>query len=395
MKWLLILLLTLTACQKQVRPPLTVEAYVWQSADRPAVRDAMLRGEKSISTFHLRAAELKWTGDHFTIERPLTKLPSPNCGLVVRIGASAAQLDWTPQQIEPVANVFRELAKLHPTEIQCDYDCPQKRLDRYRVLLQALRSAAGKVPIFATALPTWLGESSFPRLVEGSGYILQVHSLQLPAREGDPVVIFDPASASAAARKASKLHIPFRIAMATYGCEVRFDAKGKVVNVISEGGGDPSPGKRAFALADPNESARLVREWTIQPPDGMTGIIWYRLPVEGDRRNWPWETFQSVIHGESATANLELIASPGPGARDLFVANRGKFPSRLPPEIIVTTPATAADGAGAYRLEVRENELHFFLTEDLWPWLDPGQKIPTGWLRNSDGSASIEWHLPP
>jgi hypothetical protein len=317
--------------------------------------------------------------------------------LVIRIGASAAKLDWTPQQTEPVAKVVRELAALNPVEIQCDYDCPQQRLGRYRVLLDALQAAAGKIPVVPTALPSWLDEASFPELVKGGSYVLQVHSLQLPAREGEPVKIFDPTSAVIAARKASNLQIPFRIAMATYGCEVRFDAKGKVVDVISEdtGGISSSPGRRAFALADPNDSARLVREWTARPPEGMTGIIWYRLPVAEDRRNWPWQTFELVIRGKSGVPQLDLIATPGPGARDLFVANKGNFPARLPAQIIITTPGSAADGAGAYRIEARENELHFILRDDVWPWLDPGQKIPTGWLRNSSGSASIEWHLPP
>lgn len=397
MKWFLLVFLGLTACRKESPRALTREAYVWQSAERPAVREAITRAGNSLSTLHLRAAELKWTGDRFTVERPLNTLPSPGGGLVVRIGASASQLEWTPEQIRPVAEIFRQLARFSPSEIQCDYDCPQKRLDRYTVLLKALRSASGKVPVFPTALPTWLGEPSFHELTRDGGYVLQVHSLQLPAREGDPVVIFDPAAASAAARKAAKLGIPFRIAMATYGCEVRFDEKGKVLDVISEDMGDApaSPGRRAFALADPNESARLVRGWTNDPPAGLTGIIWYRLPVAGDRRNWPWETFQSVIRGNTATADPQLIASPGPGARDLFIANKGRFPGRLPKEFIITSPVTAADGAGAYRLEAREDGLHFILRDDLWPWLDPDQKIPTGWLRNDGESASIEWHLPP
>lgn len=397
MKWLLLFLLPLTGCRQEARRPLTIEAYVWQAADRPAVVEAITRAQPTVSTFHLRAAELRWTGDRFSIERPLTKLPQAHCGLVVRIGASAAGLDWTPEQIEPVARIFRELSALSPTEIQCDYDCPQKRLGRYRILLAALRSAAGKVPVSPTALPSWLGEPAFPGLIEGGGYVLQVHSLHLPDREGEPVAIFDPVEAMAAARKAATFGSPFRIAMATYGCEVRFDPKGKVVDVISEDadGSPSSPGRRAFALADPNESARLVRGWTANPPAGMTGIIWYRLPIEGDRRNWPWQTFQAVVRGESAVANLDLIASPGPGARDLFLANRGMFPRRLPRKIIVTSPVTAADGAGAYLLESDKDGLHFILREDLWPWLDPDQKIPIGWLRSDDGSASIEWLLPP
>ncbi|MES2922688.1 MAG: DUF3142 domain-containing protein [Verrucomicrobiota bacterium] len=274
MKWLALACLWLTACDRAARPPLTTEAYVWQSPGRPEVRQAITRAAGHVTTLHVRAAELRWTGDRFETERTLTQLPSPGCGLVVRIGASASRLEWTPKQIETVAAVFRELAALEPNEIQCDFDCPQKRLGSYKGLLDALQSAAGRIPVFPTALPSWLDEPDFRKLiVERGGYVLQVHSLQLPKRAGDPVVIFDPTAARVAAKKASTLKVPFRIAMATYGCEVRFGTDGKVTDLISENVGGPSTATRTFALADPVESARLVHEWNVTSPDGLLGFI--------------------------------------------------------------------------------------------------------------------------
>lgn len=356
----------------------------------------MTRAAGQVGKLHVRAAELRWAGDRFTTSRSLTKLPAPGCGLVVRIGASASQLEWTPAQIEAVAEIVRELAGLGPSEIQCDYDCPQKRLGRYRVLLDALQTAAGTVPVLPTALPSWLDEPDFRQLIEGrGGYVLQVHSLQLPRRTGDPVVIFAPASARVAAEKAAALKVPFRIAMATYGCEVRFGTDGKVSDVISEDVGDSSSAGRAFALADPVESARLVREWTLAPPEGLRGIVWYRLPVEGDRRNWPWETFERVIRGEAESSTPDLEISPDAGAMDLFVINRGKFPVPLPGQIRIEHPVLAADGAGAYRVEQHDGIPRFIRRGDVWPWLDPGKKIPTGWLRFREEPARINWHFKP
>lgn len=396
MKGLALGLLLVAGCQKSAPPPLTIEAYVWQSPDRIEVKQSMTKATGVVSRLHVRAAEMKWIGGRFETQRTLTKLPAPGCGLVVRIGASASQLEWTPPQIEAVAAVFRELAKLGPSEIQCDYDCPQQRLGRYRILLDLLQSAVGTIPVLPTTLPSWLGEPEFKKLVDGRhGYVLQVHSLQLPKRPGEPVLIFSPEAARAAARKAAELKVPFRIAMATYGCEVRFDAGGKVTDVISEDTADASTVERSYALADPVESARLVREWTNDPPNGLKGIVWYRLPVEGDRRNWQWETFQRVTRGEEDSSKPAFEASSGPGARDLFVMNHGHFPVRLPREIVVSSPVTAADGAGAYRLEQKADGLHFQLRTDIWPWLDPGKKIPTGWLRVADESAPIESSMKP
>lgn len=403
MKWLLLPLLVLLAgCQKKPAPatsaPLAVEAYVWQAPDRPGVAQAIEQSKGIIDRLHIRAAELKWNGTRFEIQQPVTKLPAPGCGLVIRIGASASQLEWTPEQIAPVAEIFSKLAKLGPSEIQCDYDCPQKRLGRYRVLLDALHGAAGSVPVVPTTLPSWLEERDFKLLVaRRGGYVLQVHSLHLPKKVGDPVEVFSPDTARAAAKKAAALGVPFRIAMATYGCEVRFGPDGKVRDVISEdiSSATPTTGPRSYAFADPVQSARLVREWSTNRPAGLTGIVWYRIPVEGDRRNWPWETLRLVARGEEDPTTAVFTATTGPGARDLHVENPGKFPVRLPSAITIHTPVIAADAAGAYRLDDHTDDLRFVLREDIWPWIDPDKKIPTGWLRVSEESIRIDSSITP
>jgi hypothetical protein len=164
--WLCLLPFFLTTCRKESRPVPGIEAYVWQDPDRPAVSSAMQRAAGAIATFHVRAAELRWNGRSFVVERPVSnRLPTPGCGLVLRIGASAAGLEWTDDQVAQVATVVRSLAALSPREIQCDYDCPQKRLNRYRALLGSLQKAAGKVPVVPTVLPSWMDEPDFPQLI--------------------------------------------------------------------------------------------------------------------------------------------------------------------------------------------------------------------------------------
>ncbi|WP_338287589.1 DUF3142 domain-containing protein [Luteolibacter sp. LG18] len=399
-RWLILLALFLTACRKEApRPAPAIEAYVWQSPARSGVATAIERSRGAVATLHVRAAEMRWTGKTFDTNRAITgSLPTPGCGLVLRIGASASQLEWTPDQIAPVAKVVKELAALGPKEIQCDYDCPQSRLDRYSRLLDSLQTSAGNVPLVPTTLPSWLDEPTFRKLVaKHPGYVLQVHSLQLPKQAGQPVMIFDPSAARSAAKKASALGVPFRIAMATYGCEVWFGSDGKVMEVVSEDTAPltKAPASRAYALADPTESARLVREWSASPPSGLQAVIWYRLPVEGDRRNWPWVTFQHVIRGEEAAPDLTLESTDHDGTFDLHIVNRGDFPVPLPADAIVTTPVISADGVGAYRLEKRADGMHYLRRDGIWPWLDPGKKIPAGWLRTHEPVSRIDWHFTP
>ena len=100
----------MAGCEKAPVRDLPNEAYVWQSPERAQVRQAVEAASGFVSTFHFRAAELKWSDGHFLIDEVV--LPVPGCGLVVRIAASASSLDWTPPRIDEVAEVFRKSAML-------------------------------------------------------------------------------------------------------------------------------------------------------------------------------------------------------------------------------------------------------------------------------------------
>jgi Protein of unknown function (DUF3142) len=389
-------MLLMTGCKESPLPPLKVEAYVWQAAQKNAVKDAIAKSNDLVSRLHFRAAEMHWDGKEFQTQWFIKDLPTRDCGLVIRIGASASGLAWTPAQIDEVADVFRKTAAFSPSEIQCDFDCPQKRLNGYSTLLDTLQAAVGDIPIFPTALPSWLTEPEMKILIKDrAGWVLQIHSLELPSSAEDSVEIFDSKKAEAAARKAASFGIPFRIAMATYGCEVRFDADGKILDVVSEDFTEITAAvhHRSFAMADPFASAELVKKWQNHRLRGLSGIIWYRLPVKGDARNWPLETFRLVTRGETSASHPELEAMNGDATRDLSVANHGVFPLRLPREIIVLSAVVAADGGGSYQLEHSGDRVKFLLRTDAWPWLDPGKRIACGWVRLQNNEEKIDWGM--
>lgn len=383
------------ACERPpALAPLTVEAYVWQAPGRPGVAEAVEMSREAIGIHHFRAAEFRWTKGGFEAENVvLERLPAPGAGLVVRIGASAAGIAWDDGQRREIARAVARLATLEPREIQCDYDCPQRRLDVYRRLLADLRAAAGPVPVVPTVLPSWLDEPAFAALAtESPGYVLQVHSLELPSG-GGPVTVFDPALARRAVAKAARLGVPFRVAMATYGCEVWFDDVGNVMEVISEDRPPFGmvPARRAYAFADPEAAAALVAEWITQRPAGLTGIVWYRLPVAGDRRNWPWQTLAKVARGERAAPVIEVDRASAGRAGDLWIENRGTGPGRLPRRLTALGPVAAADAVGAYRFAPGADRATFVLRDDVWPWLDPGGRIVIGWVTTKEAEDRIEW----
>ena len=145
---------------------LRCEAFVWQSAAGPAVRQAVMRAAPHLDGLHFLAAEFSWDGTGMKVRR----LPPPRVagvdaagsGRVVRLGQSTASLAWTPDQIAPVAKEIQSLAAEHPTEIHIDFDCPQRQLARYHGMLGKLQAAVPGTKLVFTALPSWLGRAGFP-----------------------------------------------------------------------------------------------------------------------------------------------------------------------------------------------------------------------------------------
>jgi hypothetical protein len=312
--------LSLAACHEEppVHGPLRQEAYVWQREWSPAVRDsigqardlaglAVLVAEvdlrprtPSVIRIPLDAATLKSYG------RPV--------GATLRVHAFPGRFVDDPRMVDSIRNLVRDVAAeakakgLSLAEIQMDYDCPEWKLDDYRGLLVSLRRSVAPVPLTFTALPVWLYQHrAFRKLIDAvDGYVLQVHSLQPPQSSTEPIVLAEPRSARAWVERAAQFGKPFRVALPTYSYQVAFDAKGKLIGLMAEGPfvtfGEGITVRSASS--DPQAMAGLVRGWTEGHPKELTGILWYRLPVAGDRNNWTWPTLRAVMVGQAPKPGL-------------------------------------------------------------------------------------------
>lgn len=368
---------------------LTSEAYVWQSTARAETRDAMATAA-DLDCLHILAAEVAWRDKQLVVATmPVDPAihPPARTGRVIRLGQSTASLIWTDERVAILAGAARTLAASRPREIQIDYDCPASRLGGYRKLLDNMQAVVPDVPVVFTALPSWLDAPGFAALARAHpGYILQVHSLDLPSSAGAPVVLCDPAAARRAVARAAMHGVPFRLALPTYGSEILFDANGRVVDVVSE---DRPSSKAARAvtrqqvMADAPALARLVAELLRAHPPALTGLVWYRLPVATDRRNWPWQTFDAVRQGKPVAPHLEIsFATTGTGSHDIVLANTGTAPARLPAAIALPPGTTAADAARPYR--VADDAARLILAPDdlSWRWLQAGERRTIGWIRH-------------
>ena len=390
--WLLVAVGIACWWKSSQRPrELTTEVYVWQRADSPELRDALNRSREVAARRHFLAVEIgrhdsKWRVTRGTLPDELIS----GQGLVMRIGASLAGETWRDgEALDRVLAEAAWMAARPAAEFQIDYDCPQRSLSDYQRLLGKIRARHPHRKWSITALPSWLDETSAKQLFKTTdGVVLQVHSLRLPDQPQRPVILCDPVAAREAVRKMSVLGVPFRVALNTYGCEVLFDENNRVLDVVSEDLQNPLPPnatRRSVGISDAVELANLVAGWKSNPPRGLSGIVWYRLPLDSDRRNWRWITWRCAAGGITPVSDLRLEArAASNGAWDLVLTNRGERDERLPEFVFPGCETLVLEGSNGYGSDAADR---LILENTAWPWLPPGDSLTIGWLRPAQASA--------
>lgn len=334
----------LTACRQEPRTSgaLPHDAYVWQRAWTPSVNEAVRSHAGAFGMVSVLVGEVSWTSQppQVVLATPDTAAlqsvaPRTRIGLALRVGTFPGPFEAD----DTVARFLRRTARecldgaqksgIAVAEFQIDFDCAERHLEGYRIWIGALRRELAPVPVVFTALPSWLNRSAFRTLAASAdGFVLQVHSLARPRHVHEPMALCDPAAAKRAVERAAKMAVgvPFRVALPTYGYQLAFDSHGAYLGASAEGSQPARPaGTQHLELnADPAAMAQLVAAWTADRPASMTGLIWYRLPVEDDRFNWRWRTLQTVMAGQTPSARLQaVLESPSPGLTEIRVVNQG------------------------------------------------------------------------
>src|SRR5207248_6431078 len=179
-----------------------------------------------------------------------------------------------------------------------------------RVWLRSLRPVIHPVRFVVTTLPAWLDDPEFVPLVrEADGYVLQVHSAPISHASGS-VSLCDPVSARKWVAKAARLGLPISVALPTYRCTAGYNPAGKLLGAAMDSV-QPSwpPGTRVLEFeTNADDVATLVHEWQHLRPPQLQGLIWYRLPVATDARNWVWATLSAVMSGRKPLHRLEVLS---------------------------------------------------------------------------------------
>ncbi|QEY61273.1 DUF3142 domain-containing protein [Metapseudomonas lalkuanensis] len=369
-----LLLLMLSGCEQETRAPLDQQLYIWQRQWRPAHAEALAASRADFTTLRVLAAQAHpgagWS--RIQVNSELLATDGRPLVAVVRLDGQLPDLDLQRTRADILALVDHWRAQgLVMQGLEIDHDCASARLPGYRDFLRDLRQALpADLELSITALPAWLDSPALADLLrQVDGSVLQVHAVSAPENG-----LFDLARALAWAKRWSDAsERPFLLALPAYGIAL---VNGRVES--------ESPlaiaGPRHERQADPQQLAELLANLRRDRPEHLTGVIWFRLPLAGDRRAWRLATLQAVARGESLHADIRPeIQQSGP-LHELAVANLGNLDGPLPERIeLPARSCEAADALAGYRLERATDRLVFTRLNE--GRLAAGQRQALGWAR--------------
>ena len=358
------------------------DAYVWQrhwtaqldaavSGSADVVDGWRVLGAETDAEGTLKPISPDW-GVLIESERPIT--------LVVRIDGRLTDL--------PTANLVEQITDFHaawevqagrPVGLEIDHDSATAGLAVYQRFLEELRRTIGPTTrLSVTILPDWLNSSDLSGLLkEIDESVLQVHAVQRAPRP-----IFDPAVAAIYVRNFSRISTkPFRVALPAYGARLDLRQDGAILAVESEasylGGAD----RILDASVPPAAVASFIREVREIRPEGLAGLVWFRLPTSADQRAWSLATWRAVVTGQPISGRIDVEFQPAdpPGLSLVLLSNSGPVDVPLPGRIEFTTDCALADGANGYRPDRSSGRLS--LVTESRTMIHEGRRLVAGWSR--------------
>lgn len=374
-----VLVTTLVAGCSASHEPFSQQAYIWQRTWTAAVSEAVREVPPSISAWRVLVAQMDVGGGWQRFDPDVSALEAGHLPLiaVIRIDGQRRVSD-TERLASDILASFRTFPPGVWGELEIDYDCPTHGLGQYARLLTRIRSRLpADTRLSVTTLPTWITSDRLPDLLNiPNESVLQVHSVIDPHRG-----LFDPTLARAWIEAYARVSPrPFYVALPDYGSRVEFDARNRLVDVISEDE-EVGPERAGEELqASPVPLGEFLSALRTNHPSAMRGVAWFRLPVAGDQRIWSTETWRRVMAGQVVMPHLvTTVLRDNYGAYQLRLSNDGTADAPMPHRIVVPVGCLAADGEDLYEIQRSEEETVWRLSAERW--LAAGQSVRVGWIR--------------
>jgi hypothetical protein len=135
--------------------------------------------------------------------------------------------------------------------------------------------------------------------------------------------------------------------------------------------------------ANADDIAALVNDWQKTRPPELRELLWYRVPIATDNRNWRWTTLSAVIAGRAPEHKLSVLQE-GENPIDLSIFNAGEADEQLSGTVIATwngAGLTAADALSGWNFRSEHDRAIFSVTASHGLRLAPGTSRKIGWLR--------------
>ncbi len=381
--------------EQKISGALKQRGYVWQREWTPAVIDAVAEAERRMDGVVLLGAEISLAGKKpeiikASIDWEAVKRQTKHCSIALRVAPYSGPFRADDASARTIVDLVKELindARIHGVdleEFQFDFDCARKNLAGYRTWLQSLRAVVHPIRFMITTLPAWLDDSEFRALVrETDGYVLQVHSV--PISSGGGATLCDTRLARQWAIKAARLRLPFSVALPTYRCSAGYGPDGKLISVAMDSV-QPSwpPDTQVLEFGtDPDELATLVDEWQTSRPAELRELLWYRVPLASDARNWHWITLSAVMAGRHPEHKLTVVQE-GQNPIDLSIFNAGEADEQINSNVAATwseAGLTASDALSGWNVRSENGRAVFNPIAQQGVRLPPGANRKIGWLR--------------
>lgn len=355
------------------------DVYIWQKKWGDSLKPAIEQSSPYIKNWRFLAGEYEPDG---------------------RIIYPSVQFKWLQQSHLPLTAVYRfdrlrplpsvtEILSLiqnspayqqyHIKNIELDLDWPTSKLRGYISLLKLLKDKLPKdIHLNITMIPDWLRSPVFTELSAQIPYpVLQVHSVDDPQTG-----LFTPEKAVEYIHKMNRLsRHPFYVALPTYGLKIQTSTTGRIYAIEGENNYQTgSSGKELYS--DPQQVRKLIQELQKNTPFLLQGIVWFRLPVDNDQRNWSQKTWIAMINHQPLQGQIRIKEIPDPenaGVIKLMVINQGNIALTLPKTIPLR--CKLGDGFFPYQLTTDpQGKYELSLIKQTAP-LNTHQHHIVGWMR--------------
>ncbi|EEW1720672.1 DUF3142 domain-containing protein, partial [Escherichia coli] len=353
------------------------QVYIWQRVWTAEHNEALKRSRPLFSTLRILGMQFHPQEGirHFTVNTSLITQDGRPVWLVARLDGQLTRLN-NQQIIQHIQQTLREWQKAGITlvGVEIDYDAPTAKLEEYLTLLSKLhQTLPTNIKLSITALPTWLESPHLARLLRiADTSVLQVHNVLSPEKG-----LLDNSLAQRWVKQyARQTTHPFFIALPAYGSALTSDNR-----VESEAPLYVAEEMRELSVS-PQTIADFIQYLEQQPPRGLQGLVWFRLPLAGDRRAWSLTTLEAVIQHQPLTPRWSLMIAQHADEQlfDLAIKNSGEIDAPLPKQIMLpNADCLFADGASHYQVQPGSSSLNF--VRGSARQLRAGESSPLGWAR--------------